>query len=133
SSVRRWTRRALLTTSAMGASVMASEMGRPATLAHIRTQPIATLPDATLWPGDPAYEEARRTFNLRLSRFPAAIAYCTTPGEVQGSLLSACQNGLAVSIRSGGHGYEGYAVLDYALVLDLSGMNQVNVDLERGT
>lgn len=126
---RRLTRRALVASSAL----TASSKVMPPVLAGIRSQPAPALPDRTIWPADPAYDEARRTFNLRLSRFPAAIAYCMTPGDVSASILWARQNEVPISIRSGGHGYEGYAVLDEALVIDVSGMNQIAVDLEEGT
>ncbi len=131
--MRRWTRRSLLATSALSVPTIASAIMRPATLARTPVQPSAALPETTIWPEDPAYEEARRTFNLRLSRFPAAIVYCTSADNVSGSMQWARQNDVPVSIRAGGHGYEGYAVLDDALVIDVSEMNQVEVDLERGT
>lgn len=118
---------------ALAATVLATELVRPAGLARIRSQPTAALPETTVWPDDPAYEEARRTFNLRLSRFPTAIASCATPDEVSGCMLWARENDIRVSIRSGGHGYEGYAVLEDALVIDVSAMSKIEVDLVQGT
>ena len=130
---RRLTRRALVASGVLASSGMAAEVSRPAATARIRTQSAASLPESTIWPSDPAYEEARRTFNLRLSRYPVAITYCPTPDDVSRSILWSRQNDVPLSIRSGGHGYEGYAVLDDALVIDLSEMNQIEVDLEQGT
>jgi len=130
---RSLTRRALVASSVLASSGIAAELARPAATARIRTQSAASLPDSTIWPSDPSYEEARRTFNLRLSRYPVAIAYCATPDDVSRSILWATQNDVPLSIRSGGHGYEGYAVLDDTLVIDLSEMNQIEVDLDQGT
>lgn len=130
---QRWTRRALVATGALAVPTIASTVASRSTRAITPAQPAAALPDTTIWPDDPAYEEARRTFNLRTSRYPTAIAYCASPGDVSGSILWARQNDVPVSIRAGGHGYEGYAVLDDALVIDVSEMSQIEVDLGRGT
>lgn len=79
-------------------------------------------------PGDAGYDQARRIWNGRFDRHPAAIVYCTRPDDVIAAVDSARTNGLRVCIRSGGHDYAGASVADGALVIDMSRMNRIAVD-----
>jgi len=82
-------------------------------------------------PSDAAFEEARRVENDAIDRRPAVIARCTGPADVASALLYARATGLAVTVRAGGHGRDGFAVADDALVLDLRPMRGVVVDRVR--
>lgn len=86
-----------------------------------------------VWPGDSLYDTGRRAFNSRFDRFPAAIVYCAETRDVQNALAWTRAEGLPVSIRSGGHSYEAYSVLDNRLLIDLSRMAQIAVDPDAGT
>ncbi len=81
-------------------------------------------------PGDPAYEDARRTQDETVDRRPAVIARCTGPSDVIAALLYARELGLAVRVRGGGHGPDRFAVDDDALVIDLAPMRAVHVDAD---
>jgi FAD/FMN-containing dehydrogenase len=82
-------------------------------------------------PTDAAFEEARRVENDAIDRRPAMIARCTTAADVASALRYARAAGLPVTVRAGGHGRDGFAVADEALVLDLRPMRHVAVDLAR--
>jgi FAD/FMN-containing dehydrogenase len=81
-----------------------------------------------LGPDDPAYDEARRIWNGLIDRHPALIVRCTGAADVVDAVNFAREQGLAVSIKAGGHNVAGNAVNDGGLVIDLSGMRGVHVD-----
>jgi FAD/FMN-containing dehydrogenase len=75
--------------------------------------------------GDTAYEVLRKGFNKRIDKYPAAIAECSTTEEVARAVAYGIQNKLAISIKSGGHSFEGFSVNDDGLQIVLSSMNSV--------
>lgn len=79
-------------------------------------------------PGDPAYEEARRVHNGLVDRHPALIAQCLGVADIVACIAFARDRGMQVSIRGGGHGVAGSAVIDGGLVIDLSRMKGIHVD-----
>lgn len=81
-----------------------------------------------LRPGDPGYEDARRLWNGMVDRRPALIVRCHGTADVVAALDLARNRGLAVSVRGGGHGVAGKAVVDGGLMIDLSPMDDVHVD-----
>jgi FAD/FMN-containing dehydrogenase len=81
-----------------------------------------------LLPGDPAFDDARRTQNDATDRVPAVIARCSGSGDVVAALRYAREAGLPVRVRAGGHGPDRFAVDDGALVIDLTPMRAVRVD-----
>jgi FAD/FMN-containing dehydrogenase len=85
-----------------------------------------------IWPEAPEYETARRGFNLRHSRFPAAIVVCSSVKDVRNAVRWARQRGMPIRARSGGHSYEGFSVVDDGLVIDVGGLSEVQVDTARG-
>ncbi|XEC95322.1 FAD-binding oxidoreductase [Paenibacillus tarimensis] len=82
--------------------------------------------------GSPGYEEARRDYNARFSKFPKAIVYCRNAQDVANAVLWARRNALPFRIRSGGHSYEAYSLIDNGLVIDVSGMNSIHIDKANG-
>ncbi len=82
-------------------------------------------------PHDREYDEARRVWNGMVDRRPAAIAYCEGADDVVRALNFARDNHLPFSVRCGGHGYSGNAVVDDGLLIDLSPMRSVHVDPEK--
>jgi FAD/FMN-containing dehydrogenase len=81
-----------------------------------------------IFPGDPAYDEARRVWNGEIDRRPALIVKCATPAHVVDALAHARSEGLELSVRGGGHNFSGNAVLDDGLMVHLGDMNAVTVD-----
>jgi len=83
---------------------------------------------SALLPGDPAYETSRRVFNASIDRRPAAIWRCRSNEDVQRAVGAARDLGLGPTVRGGGHNVGGLAVSDGGLMIDLSGMTDVQVD-----
>jgi FAD/FMN-containing dehydrogenase len=82
--------------------------------------------------GRPGYDEARRLWNGMIDKHPVAIARCASPADVGLALQCARDQGLAVSMRGGGHHVAGSALIDGGLVIDLSDMRSVTVDPRAG-
>ena len=78
--------------------------------------------------GADGYEEARSIFNSMIERRPAVIARCASVADVKRALAHARENDLEVAIRSGGHSVAGASLTDGGLVVDMRGMNAVEVD-----
>ena len=83
-------------------------------------------------PGDDTYDELRRVFNGMIDRRPALIARCTSAKDVAAAIRYARRSGLQISVRAGGHGVTGDAVIDGALCIDLRPMKKITLDAERG-
>jgi FAD/FMN-containing dehydrogenase len=83
---------------------------------------------ALIAPGDDGYDEARRVHNGLIDRRPALIARCQNATDIADALRFAKQSGLGVSVRGGGHNVAGRAVIDDAVMIDLSPMKGIYVD-----
>jgi len=81
-----------------------------------------------LGPNDPGFDDARSVWNAMIDRRPAAIARCLGVADVLAGVKFARENGLAISIKGGGHNIAGLAVADGGLMLDMSLMRGVWVD-----
>lgn len=83
---------------------------------------------AVIVPGDRPYEEARRVWNAMVDRRPAVIVRCAEAGDVSTAIGFARENGLEISIRGGGHHIAGHSICEGGLVIDVSGMKDIQVD-----
>src|SRR6202012_1643450 len=81
----------------------------------------------------PDYDEARSVYNAMIDKRPAVIVRCLDPGDVAETIRFARDNGLPVSVRSGGHNCAGLAVCEGGVVIDLSRMRGIRVDPEART
>ena len=92
------------------------------------TRAAASFTGELLRPSDAAYEERRRVHNGAIDRRPAMIARCRGVADVVDAIRLARATGLEVSVRGGGHNVAGRAVIDGALMIDLSLMKGIHVD-----
>ena len=86
--------------------------------------------------GSAEYEAARvgALFNARHpSRYPAAVLEATSEADVVAGVKLAVERGWKVAVRSGGHAWAGWSVRDDALLIDLSGLREMTVDVDKLT
>ncbi len=79
-------------------------------------------------PGDPEYDTARFGWNAMIDRKPALIAECSSVDDVVAAVKHAAANGLTAVARCGGHSVSGASVPAGGMIVDLGGLNQVEVD-----
>ncbi|MEA2519960.1 MAG: hypothetical protein QOF49_2040 [Chloroflexota bacterium] len=90
-----------------------------------------TVAGDVLLPGDSGYDDARAVWNAMIDRRPTVIVRCRTTADVVATVSFARDHRQPVSVRGGGHNVAGHAVADGAVMVDLSLMNNVEVDPER--
>ena len=78
--------------------------------------------------GEPGYDEARTVWNAMVDRKPGLVVRARGAADVAAAVDFARDNGLLLSVRSGGHQIAGHAVAEGAVLLDLSPMRSVRVD-----
>jgi len=84
-------------------------------------------------PADPRYQLARTAENQRFnSSFPCAVVLCQIAEHVTAALNLARRFSVPFRVRSGGHSYEGLSLSD-GIIIDLSHMNNTQIDLDSGT
>ena len=93
----------------------------------------ACFTGAVLTRGEPGYDDARAIFNSMIDRRPAVIAQCGNKDDVIAALRFACERGLEVAVRSGGHSVAGAGLSEGGIVIDLRRMSTVEVDPEART
>jgi FAD/FMN-containing dehydrogenase len=84
-------------------------------------------------PDDADYDAVRSVWNGAIDHRPALVARCATPEDVAAALTFARDARLGISVRGGGHNLAGSAVCPDGLVIDLTGMNAVEVDPDART
>ncbi len=98
-----------------------------AALPGIRLHGQVLRPDST------GYDAARRVWNGRIDRRPAAIIRCADVTDVAEAVAAARASGLPVAVRAGGHSIAGASVCDGGVVIDLTEMQRIRVDPLRRT
>jgi FAD/FMN-containing dehydrogenase len=82
-------------------------------------------------PGEPEYEDACILFNSTIEKRPRLVARCSSPDDVIAALAFAREHDMPIAVRAGGHSVAGMSLVEDGLVLDLRGMNDIEVDAER--
>jgi hypothetical protein len=80
--------------------------------------------------GDAQYEALRAGFNKKINKFPAAIIVCGGTEEVAQAVAYGIKNKLPISIKSGGHSFEGFSCNNDGLVINLSSMKGITWENE---
>lgn len=91
------------------------------------------LSGTVITPCDTSYNQDRQGFNHAVSHYPLIINYCRTVTDVSNAVLWARNKNIPLRIRSGGHNYEGYSSGDNLLVIDVSEMNNIQLDNQSRT
>ena len=81
--------------------------------------------------GDPGYDQARATLAGGIDNHPMAIAYAADAEDVRRVVSFARDNGVPLAVRSGGHSL--HSTTDGGLLLDLTGLNSLEFDVEGRT
>jgi len=89
---------------------------------------IAGFEGRQVGPEEGGYDEARSVYNAMIDRRPALVAYATGVEDVARAVDFAREGGLLLAVRGGGHNGAGLGACDDGLVLDLSGLNGIEVD-----
>jgi FAD/FMN-containing dehydrogenase len=82
----------------------------------------------TITPDDLEYDDARRVYNAMIDRRPTVVVRPLSTDDVVAAVEFARANDLPVAIRGGGHSVPGFGTADDAVVIDLSEMQEVDVD-----
>jgi FAD/FMN-containing dehydrogenase len=98
-------------------------------LPNLRT----TFAGRVIAPGDVEYDKARTVFYGGVDRHPAAVIKVADANEVSQVISLARENGLELAIRSGGHSSAGHSTTEGGILLDLSGMKNLQVDAKART
>jgi FAD/FMN-containing dehydrogenase len=88
----------------------------------------AAMSGPVIGPADPNYDQVRRVWNAGIDRRPAMIARCVSPADVAAAVSFAADQNLEIAVRGGAHSISGASVVDDGLMIDLSQLNQVNVN-----
>jgi FAD/FMN-containing dehydrogenase len=83
--------------------------------------------------GDAGYDEARRVWNGMIDRHPALVARCASTHDVVRTVDFARTRDVVMTVRGGGHNAAGSAVRDGGIVVDLSGLDRIDVDVDTAT
>ena len=94
---------------------------------------LSDLDGPTIGPADPGYDTAKSVYNAMIDKSPALIAQVRTVDDVVRSVNAAREQGVLLAIRGGGHNGPGLGTCDDGLVVDLAGLNSVEVDPEGRT
>ena len=86
-----------------------------------------------LIPKDEEYSRARRVWNGMIDRKPSAIVRPASIADVIQSVHFAREQGIAASVRGGGHSVAGKSVADGAMLIDLSAMRGIQIDALKRT
>jgi len=97
-----------------------------ATVRELETE----LTGSVLVPGERQYEIARRVWNYAIDKRPALIIRAASTEDVVRAVRFARSEGLPVAVRGGGHSIAGFSTCDDGIVIDLVGMNEVEVDVK---
>ncbi|MFQ5551590.1 MAG: FAD-binding oxidoreductase [Gemmatimonadales bacterium] len=90
-----------------------------------------TVRGSVITASDPEYDDARAVYNAMHDRKPLAVVQCGDSADVMAAIVAGRDGGLDLAIRGGGHSVPGFGTIDDGLVIDLSKINNVQVDPDK--
>lgn len=78
------------------------------------------------------YKECIKSWNRAIVKSPLAIVYCYNEEDVINAIKWARENSKEIRVRSGAHSYEGYSTGDDVIVIDVSKINKIDINEEKG-
>jgi FAD/FMN-containing dehydrogenase len=102
------------------------------TITAFPTRPVREeLPaDRVVRPDDPAWDEARRAFNLRVDQQPVAIVQPLDEHDVVAAVRYARAHGLRIAPQSTGHNAGPLGSLHETLIVDVAGLDEIAIDAD---
>ncbi len=79
-------------------------------------------------PGEDSYDEAREIWNGMFDKKPGVIVQCKNISDIAKAVNFARENTLLLAVKGGGHNSAGTASCDDGMMIDLSLMQNVDVD-----
>lgn len=121
---------ATITGSSMLSSCAKDGKSVPVTAAD-RTDLQKAVSGKVFWPGDPSYERERGSTCYRMNkpkRFPGTIVQPLSDKDVVAAVRFAKRHGMEVTTRSGGHSWSASHIRDKCLLIDMSRMQDLQID-----
>src|SRR5579885_1665124 len=124
-------RRRFLKDTIAGASLIAA--GQLDLVASAADEPklIPGFSGLIITPKHALYDQARQNYNGRFSLKPASIACCENETDVVKAIEYVREHKIPFVIRSGGHSYEAFSLLDDGMVIDVSNLRSVIVSANK--
>jgi len=91
------------------------------------------LGGSVIWKDDDGYERTRTDLvwqERKPTRYPDGIVRTADIDDVVTAVRWAREHGKQVSVRSGGHSWAGTSVRDGGLLIDLSGLDELSIDVD---
>jgi FAD/FMN-containing dehydrogenase len=108
-------------------------MGAVMTPAQVAREELSGFRGQLIGPEDAGYDEARTVYNAMIDKRPALVARPADADDVGAVVRFAREHDLLLAVRGGGHNGAGLGTCDGGVVVDLAGLNQVEVDPEART
>jgi FAD/FMN-containing dehydrogenase len=89
---------------------------------------IANFKGQIIRPYHAEYQQARLVWNGMIDKYPALIARCANTQDVVMAVNFARDNNIQIAVRGGKHNVAGSATCDGGIVIDLSGLKQIEVN-----
>lgn len=102
-----------------------------ASIGVVKAAPAPRLPRSTVFAGSAKYATARQIQNGRLDIRPLAIAYCESVDDIVQCIRWATRARIPISVRGGGHDYEGFSLCEGGLAIDVSRYRKLSVNEHR--
>lgn len=81
---------------------------------------------------DVDYNESIKAWNRAINKHPFIIVYCYNEEDVINAIKWSRENSKEIRVRSGAHSYEGYSTDDDVVVIDVSNINYIDINEEKG-